>query len=309
MANPSAGILMYRWSGKEILVLLAHPGGPFWKNKDLGAWSIPKGEHGPDEEAATAARREFLEELGEAPCGALRPLGRVRQRGGKWVEAFALEGDFDVENAKSDSFALEWPPKSGKSNSSPRSIARHGFRCRAPASKSLRASSPSSIASRSSCRRPRVEEPSFRPHQPGHQPCLSISLVLRKMNFARLASPISLLSGVRCSRALARRGDVELTCRRGFGELRQNEPQGGCSRTVDDQAPIVEVVDDRAVSNQKTPTIIIPHAYDRTKLKRHFLQLGFDGLVVHDISPENLILRAIASRPFELDQSPTKEGG
>ena len=114
MANPSAGILMYRWSGKEILVLLAHPGGPFWKNKDLGAWSIPKGEHGPAEEAATAARREFSEELGEAPCGALLPLGRVRQRGGKWVEAFALEGDFDVENVKSDSFALEWPPKSGK---------------------------------------------------------------------------------------------------------------------------------------------------------------------------------------------------
>jgi predicted NUDIX family NTP pyrophosphohydrolase len=113
MANPSAGILMYRRSGEEILVLLVHPGGPFWKKKDLGAWSIPKGEHGPDEDAETAARREFFEELGEAPSGALRPLGRVRQRGGKWVEAFALEGDFDVENVKSDSFALEWPPKSG----------------------------------------------------------------------------------------------------------------------------------------------------------------------------------------------------
>jgi predicted NUDIX family NTP pyrophosphohydrolase len=113
MADPSAGILMYRRSGEEMLVLLVHPGGPFWKKKDLGAWSIPKGEHGPDEDAGTAARREFFEELGEAPSGALRPLGRARQRGGKWVEAFALEGDFDVEKLKSDSFVLEWPPKSG----------------------------------------------------------------------------------------------------------------------------------------------------------------------------------------------------
>jgi predicted NUDIX family NTP pyrophosphohydrolase len=114
MTNPSAGILMFRRQGKESLVLLVHPGGPFWKKKDLGAWSIPKGEHGPSEDAETAARREFMEELGVAPSGALRSLGRVRQRGGKKVEAFALEGDFEVENVKSNSFAMEWPPKSGK---------------------------------------------------------------------------------------------------------------------------------------------------------------------------------------------------
>jgi predicted NUDIX family NTP pyrophosphohydrolase len=114
MANPSAGILMYRRRGEELLVLLVHPGGPFWKKKDEAAWSIPKGEHGPSEDAETAARREFLEELGVAPSGVLRSLGLLRQRGGKWVEALALESDFDVENVKSNSFAMEWPPKSGK---------------------------------------------------------------------------------------------------------------------------------------------------------------------------------------------------
>jgi predicted NUDIX family NTP pyrophosphohydrolase len=114
MANPSAGILMYRRQKEELLVLLVHPGGPFWKKKDLGAWSIPKGEHGPSEDAETAARREFLEELGVAPSGALRSLGCLRQRGGKQVEAFALESYLDVENVKSNSFTMEWPPKSGK---------------------------------------------------------------------------------------------------------------------------------------------------------------------------------------------------
>ncbi len=114
MASSSAGILMYRRQERELLVLLVHPGGPFWKAKDDGAWSIPKGEHGPSEDAETAARREFQEELGVAPAGAMRSLGRLRQRGGKWVEAFAIESDFDVGNVKSNSFAMEWPPKSGK---------------------------------------------------------------------------------------------------------------------------------------------------------------------------------------------------
>ncbi|MBV9740121.1 MAG: NUDIX domain-containing protein [Hyphomicrobiales bacterium] len=119
MANASAGVLMYRLKAGEVQVLLVHPGGPFWKKKDAGAWSIPKGEHDPREDAEAAARREFLEELGVAPTGVLRPLGGLRQRGGKWVEAFALEGDFDVENVKSNSFEIEWPPRSGRTQSFP----------------------------------------------------------------------------------------------------------------------------------------------------------------------------------------------
>ena len=102
-----------------MLVFLVHPGGPYWKRKDEGAWSIPKGEHGPCEDAQTAARREFLEEVGLTVSGVLRSLGRLRQRGGKWVEAFALESDFDVEKIESNSFVMEWPPKSGMIQSFP----------------------------------------------------------------------------------------------------------------------------------------------------------------------------------------------
>lgn len=119
MANRSAGILLYRRAKNEILVLLVHPGGPFWKKRDLGAWSIPKGEH-PDEEAPEiAARREFAEETGMLPSGPSLPLGEIRQKAGKWVVGFAIEGDFDPETLRSNMFETEWPPKSGHMQSFP----------------------------------------------------------------------------------------------------------------------------------------------------------------------------------------------
>lgn len=115
MAPPlSAGILMWRRRGDGREVLLAHFGGPQWRNRDEGAWAIPKGmvEQGEDLEAC--ARREFEEELGVRPEGPLVPLGRIRQKGGKLVEAFAIEGDLDAENIVSNTFAIEWPPRSGQ---------------------------------------------------------------------------------------------------------------------------------------------------------------------------------------------------
>ena len=114
MPKRSAGILMYRNAGGELRVLLVHPGGPFWAKKDAGAWSIPKGEYGDGEDALACARREFAEELGRAQEGEFRELGEVTQRGGKRVTAWALEGDFDVETMVSNTFELEWPPKSGR---------------------------------------------------------------------------------------------------------------------------------------------------------------------------------------------------
>ncbi|MGH8171770.1 MAG: NUDIX domain-containing protein [Rhodanobacteraceae bacterium] len=110
----SAGILLYRYDDSALLVLLAHPGGPFWKNRDDGAWSIPKGLIEPEETAEAAARREFHEEIGIEALGALAPLGTIRQRGGKYVEAFALEGEFDPAMLRSNPFELEWPPRSGR---------------------------------------------------------------------------------------------------------------------------------------------------------------------------------------------------
>ncbi len=115
----SAGILMYRQTGPGLEVLLVHPGGPFWRNKDVGAWSIPKGEMDEGEDAAFAARREFLEETGCFLSGPLKPLGDIRQRGGKRVTAFAVEGDLDVDAIKSNTFEIEWPPKGGKMQSFP----------------------------------------------------------------------------------------------------------------------------------------------------------------------------------------------
>jgi predicted NUDIX family NTP pyrophosphohydrolase len=114
MATTSAGILMYRHSGAGIDVLLVHPGGPFWRNRDLGAWSIPKGELEEGEDPEAAARREFAEELGLEATGPLRTLGQVRQRGGKTVLAYALQGDLDVSTARSNEIAIEWPPRSGR---------------------------------------------------------------------------------------------------------------------------------------------------------------------------------------------------
>ena len=117
MAAESAGILLYKRKGRALQVLLVHPGGPFWRNKDDGAWTIPKGERDTGEDAETTARREFAEELGVMPSGALVPLGRIRQRGGKQVDGFALEGDLDVERISGNSFEIEWPPRSGRRQS------------------------------------------------------------------------------------------------------------------------------------------------------------------------------------------------
>jgi predicted NUDIX family NTP pyrophosphohydrolase len=114
MAAASAGILLYRRAVNGTEVLLGHPGGPFWQHKDVGAWMVPKGEIAPDEEPEQAARREFEEELGMPAAGVLQPLGRIRQRGGKWVDAFALEGDFDPAALRSIMFEMEWPPRSGR---------------------------------------------------------------------------------------------------------------------------------------------------------------------------------------------------
>ncbi|WP_424360356.1 NUDIX domain-containing protein [Methylocystis parvus] len=114
MAKRSAGILLYRRGAAGVEVLLAHPGGPFWAKKDEGAWSIPKGEIGPQEDPQAAARREFLEETGVALDGEMSPLGAFRQPSGKTVLAFALEGDLDPSLIKSNLCRIEWPPKSGR---------------------------------------------------------------------------------------------------------------------------------------------------------------------------------------------------
>jgi predicted NUDIX family NTP pyrophosphohydrolase len=119
MASLSAGILLYKGRGKSLRVLLILPGGPYWRNRDVGAWMIPKGGLEPGEDAAQAALREFHEELGTPAVGTLRPLCRIRQTGGKWVEAFALEGDLDAARVNSNLFEMEWPPRSGRLQSFP----------------------------------------------------------------------------------------------------------------------------------------------------------------------------------------------
>jgi len=114
MPKRSAGLIMFRRKTNVIEVLLAHPGGPFWIKKDLGAWSIPKGELGDAEDPLTAAKREFTEELGLVPQGEFIPLGEVRQPGVKIVAAWAFEGDCDPSKVRSNTFSVEWPPHSGK---------------------------------------------------------------------------------------------------------------------------------------------------------------------------------------------------
>ena len=112
----SAGLLLYRRrAGDEIEVLLAHPGGPLWAKRDEGAWTVPKGEFHEGEEAWDVARREFEEETGHPPPdGEPIALGEIRQKGGKFVEAWALEGDLDPATAQSNTFPFQWPPRSGK---------------------------------------------------------------------------------------------------------------------------------------------------------------------------------------------------
>ncbi len=111
----SAGILLHRRGDDGLEVLLVHPGGPLWALRDAGAWSIPKGEYEDDEDPLVAARREFEEELGSAPPdGEARDLGEVRQKSGKRVRAWALAGDLDADRITSNTFELEWPPRSGR---------------------------------------------------------------------------------------------------------------------------------------------------------------------------------------------------
>ncbi|MGY1847000.1 MULTISPECIES: NUDIX domain-containing protein [unclassified Blastococcus] len=109
----SSGVLLYRRTGEAVEVLLGHMGGPFWARKDDGAWSVPKGEHDPAEDAEAAARREFAEELGcPVPAASLQPLGEVRGR--KLLAVWAGEGDLDAGAITSNTFELEWPPRSGR---------------------------------------------------------------------------------------------------------------------------------------------------------------------------------------------------
>jgi predicted NUDIX family NTP pyrophosphohydrolase len=121
MPKLSAGLLMYRRAHDGVEVLLVHPGGPFWAKRDDGAWSIPKGEHGPQEDPLVAAIREFREEIGIDPPGEASRvfLGELRQSSGKRVKAFALEGDVDVGSIQSNTFAIEWPPGSGATREFP----------------------------------------------------------------------------------------------------------------------------------------------------------------------------------------------
>jgi predicted NUDIX family NTP pyrophosphohydrolase len=123
----SAGILLYR-RRPHLEVLLVHLGGPFWRGKDAGAWMIPKGGVEEGEDSAAAALREFEEELGTRPEGELRPLPRIRQKGGKYVDAFALEGDLDVSAIVSNEFELEYPSRSGQFRRFPEVDAAAWFR-------------------------------------------------------------------------------------------------------------------------------------------------------------------------------------
>lgn len=114
MSKKSAGLLIYRLREGGLEVFLVHPGGPFWAKKELGAWSIPKGEHEADEDPLDAACREFTEETGFTAKGPFLPLTPQKQKSGKVIRAFACEGEVSPENLDSNSFILEWPPRSGK---------------------------------------------------------------------------------------------------------------------------------------------------------------------------------------------------
>jgi len=119
MAKQSAGILLYRIADNQLQVFLVHPGGPFFKNKDDGSWSIPKGEFAEDENPLDAAKREFQEETGQSIDGNFIELTPIQQKGGKIVHAWAVEGDIDHETIVSNTFEIEWPPRSGKKQSFP----------------------------------------------------------------------------------------------------------------------------------------------------------------------------------------------
>jgi len=126
MAKTSAGLILYRMQSGKLEVLLVHPGGPFWNKKDEGAWFVPKGELNVGEEPLVGAKREFEEETGLKPEGEFLALGSVKQKSGKTIVAWAFEGDCDPSSIKSNTFAIEWPPKSGRQQEFPE-IDRAGF--------------------------------------------------------------------------------------------------------------------------------------------------------------------------------------
>lgn len=115
----AAGLLLYRRRGELLEVFLVHPGGPFWAKKDAGAWSLPKGEIGEDEDPLQAAKREFTEETGFPIEGEFRPLEPIKQPGGKVVQAWAIEANCDPAQVRSNVFTMEWPPKSGRTQQFP----------------------------------------------------------------------------------------------------------------------------------------------------------------------------------------------
>jgi predicted NUDIX family NTP pyrophosphohydrolase len=119
MPKAAAGLLLYRRHSAGIEVLLAHPGGPFWSRKDVGAWSIPKGEIDPGEDPVAAARREFREEIGLEVTGPVAPLGQQKQGSGKLVRIWASEGVFDPAQLRSNTFEMEWPKGSGRTQTFP----------------------------------------------------------------------------------------------------------------------------------------------------------------------------------------------
>jgi predicted NUDIX family NTP pyrophosphohydrolase len=119
MSKVSAGLVMYRQRSTQLEVLLVHLGGPFWAKKDAGAWFVPKGEINPGEDELAAAKREFAEETGLQPAGTFLPLGSVKHKSGKTVLAWAFEGDCDPSALRSNTFQMEWPPRSGKTKEFP----------------------------------------------------------------------------------------------------------------------------------------------------------------------------------------------
>jgi predicted NUDIX family NTP pyrophosphohydrolase len=119
MSKLSAGLLMFRKRGADVQVFLVHPGGPFWKKKDEGAWSIPKGEYDEGEDPLAAAKREFEEETGIKANGEFVALGQIKQASGKIIAAWAFEGELSPKATRSNTFSMEWPPKSGRQQEFP----------------------------------------------------------------------------------------------------------------------------------------------------------------------------------------------
>jgi predicted NUDIX family NTP pyrophosphohydrolase len=142
MPRVSAGLVPYRWRGDQLEVFLVHPGGPFWANKDDGAWSIAKGEIGAGEPPLAAARREFEEETGLSLAGQALPLTPIRQAGGKLVHAFALEAELDPATVRSNRFTIEWPPRSGERRDYPEVDRAGWFRLEAARRKILQSQIP-----------------------------------------------------------------------------------------------------------------------------------------------------------------------